>query len=70
MELRNDKTAKEVYLTARYSPSIATFACQAPNLLTARNAAGPGSTNISAGNTKTTKIKDNTRVILGLTTRK
>lgn len=56
--------------TARYNPSIATPACQMPNLRTARSTAGAGSTSTNATGTTTSSEHVSASVILGLMTRK
>lgn len=58
------------YETAKYNPSIATFACQMPNFLIARINAGAG--NRSANDTGKSIMRDmeSRRVMEGLITRK
>jgi hypothetical protein len=58
------------YLTAKYNPSTATFACQIPNFRIARSTAGAGTTRTNEDGTKIISAIEKRSVMLGFMTRK
>jgi hypothetical protein len=64
------KSKEQPYETARYNPSIATFACHIPNFLTARRNAGAGKISTKQTGNKTMSDMENMSVMLGFMTRK
>jgi hypothetical protein len=58
------------YDTAKYNPSIATFACHTPSFRIALRNAGAGKISANASGNSTSSDTDSSSVMLGLITRK